>query len=47
MNEVNVNSSLTVNSLEKVASKISKNKKQMRDRQKAYYRMLREAGFDA
>ena len=47
MNEVNVNSSLTVNSLEKVASKISKNKKQIRDRQKAYYRMLREAGFDA
>ena len=47
INSVDKNSSLNINSLEKVNNKISKNKKHIRDRQKVYYRMLKEAGLDA
>lgn len=47
LSEVAVNSSLNINSLEKTESKIHKGKSYIRKRQEAYYRMLREAGFDA
>lgn len=47
LTEVERASSLNINTLTDVKDKINKNKGYIRGRQQAYYRMLREAGFDA